>query len=343
MQAQTFRQIFDQLSDPALLKTEDGWLFNTAAQALCLSGADLQQLEEWGADASLWLARQFFHVSASRVDGELLLILRPDVFFASAARNLASQIRQHLQSAFGCATDLGQIDVLRRDLRARERLCGVNRELYYFLYMARQLELSAEDDSGICHPKSVDLSATFLQMADEARELCAKAAVRLKLELETHQLLTVADPEMVNYVVLSLIANAMVHLPPSGGQITLGLKSQQGQVLITVTDNGGGFSPDLLTHPLWNEPDRRLYGRGLGLGLPLVQRIVAAHGGTVMAFPSPKGSRVVISFPIQDPEDMFDMPICALVTPSGFSMAKVLLSNALPRSVYFPDPDGDER
>lgn len=341
-QAQIFRQIFDQIPDPTLLKTGGEWLLNTAAQALCLNPTDLQELEDWGENASLWLARRFFLVSAARVDGDLLLTLHDDVFFASAARNIASQIRQRLQSAFGCTFDLSRMDALKHDLQGRDRLAGVNRELYQFLRMAEQLELSGQDDGVICRPQWVDLAAIFLQMADETRELCAHAGVKLNLELEPPHLLMMADAEKLKYLVLSLVSNALAHPAESDGQITLGLKRQQEQAVITVSDNGTGFSPDLFSHPLWSDPDRRLFGRGLGLGLPLVQRIAAAHEGTVMVFPSPKGSRVVVSLPIHDHGDIYAEPIDALESPSGFSMAKTLLSNALPRTLYYPNPDGDD-
>lgn len=344
-QAEIFRQIFDQIPDPTLLKTGDGWLCNTAAQGLCLTDPELEELEKCDGDASLWLAHRFFLVSAAKVDNEPLFTLRDDAFLASAARNVASQIRQRLQSAFGCTSDLSSMDAVKHDLRARDRLSGVNRELYQFLRMAKELELSGQDDGFIYAPEWVDLVKYFLKMADEARELCAHAGVKLELELEPSELLMLADAEKLNYLVLSLVSNSLAHAPQSGGQITLGLKRKQGQAVITVTDNGEGFSPDLFSHPLWSDPDRRLFGRGLGLGLPLVQRIAAAHEGTVNAVvdsSSSKCNQVVVSLPIRIPDGDIGEPVTPPPPPSGFSMAKTLLSNALPRGPYYPNPDGDD-
>lgn len=344
-QAEIFRQIFDQIPAPTLLKTGDGWLLNAAATALGLTAPELEKLEKCDCDTSMWLARRFFLVSAAKVDDEPLFTLRDDALLASAARNIASQIRQRLQSAFGCASDLSQMDAVKHDLRARDRLSGVNRELYQFLRMAEELELSGQDDGFIYDPEWVDLVEYFVAMADEARELCGYAGVRLELELETPSLPMLADAEKIEYLVLSLVSNSLAHAPQTGGQITLRLKQEGDQAVITVSDNGEGFSHDLLSHPLWCDPDRRLFGRGLGLGLPLVQRIAAVHEGTVNAVvdSSSKCNQVVVSLPIHVPDGDIGEPVKPSPPPSGFSMVKTLLSNALPRGPYYPTPDGDDQ
>lgn len=342
-QAEIFQQIFDQIPDPTLLKTRDGWLRNAAAQALSLTEPELKKLENWDGDASLWLDRRFFQVSAARVDGDLLLTLRDDAFLASAGRNVASQIRQRLQTAFGCTSDLSRMDAVKHDLQARDRLSGVNRELYQFLRMAQELELSGQDDGALCRPKWINLVGIFRQVTDEARELCAHMGVKLNVVLKTSELLMMGDAEKIGYLVLSLVSNSLIHLPQSGGQITLELEQEEEKAVITVSDNGEGFSPDLLSYPLWSDPDRRLFGRGLGLGLSLVQRIAAAHGGTVMIPSRPEGSRVEVSLPIHITDDTYTEPIDRLPDHSGFSLVKILLSNALPRGPYYPNPEGDNR
>lgn len=346
-QAEIFRQIFDQIPDPTLLKTKGGWLYNTAAKALGLTDQELETLEKCDGDASMWLAYRFFVVSAAKVDKDLLLTLRDDAFLASAARNVASQIRQRLQTAFGCASDLSQMDAVKHDLRARDRLSGVNRELYQFLRMAEELEFSGQDDGALCGPnKGINLGRIFRQVTDEARELCAPMGVELNVVLKAPELLMTGDAEKIGYLILSLVSNSLTHLPSSGGQITLELKRKKKNAVITVSDNGEGFSPDLLAHPLWCDPDRRLFGRGLGLGLPLVQRIAAAHEGsveTVLAPPSSNCNQVVVSLPIHVIDDTYGEPIERLPERSGFSMVKTLLSNALPRGPYYPNPEGDNR
>lgn len=342
MTAETFHQVFDQLTDPILLHDGDSWIANTAAQRLELSECELQQMDQWEDNTLAWVAQRFFLVSRQCMDGGLLLLLREDSFFAGTAESVAAQLRQMLQTAFGCASDLGQMAHIRSDFQARERLSGVNQAFYQLLRMAQELELGSYPTALLCRMECFDLVALLTQLTDELRELFRPSAVGLTLELEPKELFLNADQDKIKYLALALISNALVQLPQSDGRVTLSLKKQNGQAVISVCDNAGGFSPDLLSRPLWGEPQRLLPRRGLGLGLPLVQRIAAAHQGTVMVNPSDHGSRVTVSLPIQLPTDTLSQPAPLHRDPSGFSMAKVVLSNALPRSLYYPNPDGDE-
>lgn len=337
-----FRQIFDSFRYPVLLKAGGDWLRNSAAEDLRLSEADLAQLEEWGDGGALWLARQFYRVSAGRLDGSRLLMLQPDAFWSSAAENLASQLRARLNISFGSTAALSENKAIRSDPRARDHLSAINRELYQIFRMVTQLERGAPMAGSDCRMAPVDLVQQFHHLAGEVKDLCAQANVKLTAETDLSALSMLADGRQLDYLILCLLSNALKSVPKQGGRIALTLKRQQDQAVITVADNAGGFPPDYLIHPLWNEPQRLLPNRGLGLGLPLVQRIAAAHEGTLMVFPTEKGSRVVVSLPIREPDGFQSKPTVPIEDAPGFSLAKVVLSDALPRSLYYPNPHGDD-
>ncbi len=93
---------------------------------------------------------------------------------------------------------------------------------------------------------------------------------------------------------LNLIYNAVQALHDQSGQgkpreITVGLvlDSDTGEVVATVRDNGPGIPAALL--PRIFEPDftTKRPGRGTGLGLPIVDRIVRKHGGSVAVHSNP--------------------------------------------------------
>ncbi len=95
----------------------------------------------------------------------------------------------------------------------------------------------------------------------------------------------------------NLISNAMEAMP-SGGSLALtsGL-GDHANVQVSVTDTGMGISKDQLSglfKPFYtNKP------KGIGLGLPLVKRIVERHGGKVEIDSQPgRGTTVLLSFPI---------------------------------------------
>ncbi|QCX27381.1 sensor histidine kinase [Nocardioides jishulii] len=99
----------------------------------------------------------------------------------------------------------------------------------------------------------------------------------------------VTDPTRVEQVVDNLVSNA-VKYSVDGGRVTVSVHSAtteegHGAARITVTDHGTGISQEELTkitERFYRTHDsRRRRVRGIGLGLSLVQAVVAEHGGTL--------------------------------------------------------------
>jgi len=104
-------------------------------------------------------------------------------------------------------------------------------------------------------------------------------------------------------VLANLLDNA-VKYTPRGGSIDLTARSEDGWVLIAVSDTGVGITADELPH-IWDRlyrGDKSRSTRGLGLGLSLVRAIVEAHGGQVHAASTPGlGSRFELRLPAAPP------------------------------------------
>ncbi len=105
----------------------------------------------------------------------------------------------------------------------------------------------------------------------------------------------VLDPEQFRQVLTNLIDNAVEASPP-GGAVTASSRCEDGQLELEVTDEGPGIGvdePELLFQPFYSTK-----GRGSGVGLAVVQRIVTDHGGTVRLEPNrPRGVRAVVRIP----------------------------------------------
>jgi len=105
------------------------------------------------------------------------------------------------------------------------------------------------------------------------------------LELASDLPEVVGDVERLQQVVENLLSNA-VKFSPDGGAIMISAQRHADSVEVRVQDHGIGIPTEALGHVFEKfyrveQPADRPRAAGTGLGLPLVQEIVAAHGGTV--------------------------------------------------------------
>ena len=114
-----------------------------------------------------------------------------------------------------------------------------------------------------------------------------------------------ADATRMDQVVTNLVENA-VKFTPVVGTIAVSVRREGPSAVLEVHDTGRGIAPTLLPHvfDLFAQgdaaPDRA--PGGLGLGLTLVNRLVALHGGTVTAeSPGPgQGATFTVRLPAMD-------------------------------------------
>jgi signal transduction histidine kinase len=108
-----------------------------------------------------------------------------------------------------------------------------------------------------------------------------------------------ADASKLRQVLVNLIENA-VHAVGTEGEVRVRGEAAGGQVVIAVEDTGPGL--DAQVRERLFEPLITTKAKGIGLGLPLVRRIVESHGGTVSYEPSAAGgARFVVRLPIGGP------------------------------------------
>jgi len=156
----------------------------------------------------------------------------------------------------------------------------------------------------------VVLSKECIDLADVVRT--AVETVGPLVEARKHELtlslppdgsaMVLGDAVRLAQVVENLLTNASKYTN-EGGRIAVTLESQAGKARIIIRDTGTGMSAELLPHVFEvfmqasRTPERAM--GGLGLGLPLVKRLVEMHEGTVDAS-SPglgHGSEFVVTLP----------------------------------------------
>jgi signal transduction histidine kinase len=105
----------------------------------------------------------------------------------------------------------------------------------------------------------------------------------------------IAEPRRIQQAVQNVALNAAEAMP-DGGTITIITKSAAGRLAIGVRDTGVGMTDEAIQQAL--RPFHSTKASGTGLGLPLVVRILAAHGGELAIDSTPgRGTTVWLSLP----------------------------------------------
>jgi signal transduction histidine kinase len=88
-------------------------------------------------------------------------------------------------------------------------------------------------------------------------------------------------PEELNQVLSNLIQNAAEACPDSDGKLEIRGWHEDGNLLLSVRDNGPGISPENLNKVFNAFFTTKDTGAGMGLGLTIAQRVARALGGSI--------------------------------------------------------------
>jgi len=207
---------------------------------------------------------------------------------ASKAKDLsfaivAHELRQPLSAIFLWAQWAG--DPLLDDRDRHEALREIEssarmraRLIEDLLDMARILNGKLRVDM-----RPVELGGVIATAVDLARPAAKLKDVALIATKNGDTVTVCGDEVRLRQVMGNLLGNAL-KFTPSGGTVRVDMQRSESCVRTRVTDNGRGIKPEFLPRVFdWFQqegPDTR---EGLGLGLPLVRKIVELHGGRVRA------------------------------------------------------------
>jgi len=121
------------------------------------------------------------------------------------------------------------------------------------------------------------------------------------LEKKTEDATVIGDVDRMEQIIRNLLKNAI--RATENGTIRVDMESRQGEVVLTIADNGIGIPPDELPH-IWdrfyrvkNQRSNYVQEQGSGLGLVIVKKLVQLQGGKIdVASQLGKGTIFSISF-----------------------------------------------
>ena len=138
---------------------------------------------------------------------------------------------------------------------------------------------SAVGESAWCRG---DIVPMLIMIAESHRSLAQPKGVELRYDPTEPTLVCDYVPDYLQKVVGNLLSNALKNTP-EGGNITLDARSQDDNLVLTVSDTGCGIQPEDLPHifePFYQGRQSQL-GQGSGIGLAFTREIVEACHGTI--------------------------------------------------------------
>lgn len=152
----------------------------------------------------------------------------------------------------------------------------------------------------------VELDTLLLEATQQMRTLAGERVV-IHID-EIDQVPMIGDQDRLKQVIVNLVANAIQYMP-GGGQVTITLRKDNQQAVLTVKDTGPGISPADLPHIFERfyraeRSRKRNESSGFGLGLSIASWIVRRHGGKIeVESQEGVGTTFTVRLPLVPPDE----------------------------------------
>lgn len=126
-----------------------------------------------------------------------------------------------------------------------------------------------------------DIAGLVRAVVDGVQPTAVEDGVKVEVQAEPGLVANI-DPRRIRQVLGNLLDNAL-RFSPSGGTVTVRATKGEGELLVTVQDQGSGVAPQDLPHVFERlyRGDESRSGEGTGLGLAIARELVVAHGGRI--------------------------------------------------------------
>lgn len=214
--------------------------------------------------------------------------------FALAAQHL----REPLANAMTCANDIsaqGAADV-------QEQLAQLNKNLHRLHRAICNMSDAAQyQNTRSSRMEYREVSSLFVEIMEKASHQLSFANRKLTYTGLNEQVNTMVDAEKLERALLNLVSNT-AKFASKDSEIHATLRKTGKKLYFSLensTDSTTGNSSNIFSHYL-REPGIESPQNGIGLGMTLVQKAAAAHGGTLLMQQSADfGIRFTMTLPIE--------------------------------------------
>ena len=198
----------------------------------------------------------------------------------------------------------GYLEALRDGVLTADRatFMSLHEEVDRLVRLSRALDALAEGDTAARRSEAVrdiDLRDAITSAVDLHTAALERRGLRVDLELPP-TLRGRADPDHLDQVLANLLQNA-VRYTPDGGRVRVVAERRPSDVLVSITNSGGGIPAEDLPHVFERfyrvDKSRDRSSGGAGIGLAIVKTLVELGGGRVGAESQPGRTRFWFSLP----------------------------------------------
>lgn len=182
--------------------------------------------------------------------------------------------------------------------RAKIRINDVIKLLNDLLIFSR-----LEEGTGKIEMEKINIGEILPSLTEEMEIFARENSVNISWDIPKNLPNIYGNIELLNRVFVNIIHNAIKYSDP-GNHVKITGKNKKDHLLLQIKDQGIGIKkkelPMIFNIFFRGENARPEHKKeGMGLGLSLVKRIVAAHGGTIeVKSKLKKGTTVTLSFPV---------------------------------------------
>ena len=217
--------------------------------------------------------------------------------------NMSYELRTPLTSIGGFAELLGGGYAGELTPKARDYVSAILESVERLSKLINDvLDLTTGDTRGVALEKErVDIAGLCRAAVETAKPRAAEKAQKLEVEISPSAGHVFGDARRLRESIEHVLQNAIAYTDRKG-RISLTADGDKRQAVIRIRDNGSGIGEEDLPR-VFNRFDRVAEAgvRGeaaLGLGLPLTQQFIEAHGGTVeLESKKSEGTVVILTIP----------------------------------------------